>query len=420
MNAFDKVVGYDAIKTEFLQVVDMIHHPDYYKKLGARMPKGILLDGAPGLGKTLICKCFIEEAGIPAYTVRRDSGDEDFINKITKAFADARDNAPAIVFLDDMDKFANEDRDHRDCPEYVAVQSGIDACKDVTVLALATTNDSDDLPDSLIRTGRFDRFISVPRPSMEDAVKILRHYMQDKNIDPDLNLDDVVKMTGTDACSVLETVMNEAAIYAAFSRSEYVKMEHILAAVLRLTYHCPDNTTITGQAERQMRAAHEAGHVCVAEVLAPGCIGLASIKSSGRSDVGGFVHRCRPLEKRSDDILISLGGKVAVEMLYPGVADGCSGDLQRALSNIEVEMTENAGLGYQLMDGCRRDSDGLLHAQEAASRAELARQADVAKALLLANREFFDKVRNALAEKETLLFSELQEIKKSCAADIAA
>ena len=155
MSALDKVIGYDAIKNEFHQIIDMIKNPERYEKLGARMPKGVLLDGQPGLGKTFLCTSFIEEAGIPSFTVRRDSGDEDFINKITKAFADAKANSPAIVFLDDMDKFANEDKDHRDCPEYVAVQSGIDSCKDAVVLTLATTNDSDDLPDSLRRTGRF-------------------------------------------------------------------------------------------------------------------------------------------------------------------------------------------------------------------------------------------------------------------------
>ena len=112
------------------------------------------MDGAPGLGKTPMCQCLIEEAGIPAYTVRRDSGDDDFINKITKAFADAKENAPSIVFLDDMDKFANEDENHRDCPEYVAIQSGIDSCKDDMVLVLATTNHCEDLPDSLQRQVR--------------------------------------------------------------------------------------------------------------------------------------------------------------------------------------------------------------------------------------------------------------------------
>jgi len=414
LSAFDKVIGYDAIKNEFMQVIDMIKNPDYYKRLGARMPRGILLDGAPGLGKTLLCKSFIEEAGIPAYTVRRDSGDEDFINKITKAFEDARGSSPSIVFLDDLDKFANEDKDHKDCPEYVAVQSGIDASKDYTVLTLATTNDCDELPESLMRTGRFDRFISVPHPSAEDAVKILTYYMQDKNINPEINLDDVVKMVGSNACSVLETVMNEAAINAAFARSEYVNMEHILAAVLRLTYHCPDDTTVTSTEDRMIKACHEAGHLVLAEVLVPECIGLASIKSTGRSDVGGFVHRCKPISRRPFDIIISLGGKVATELNYPRVASGCDEDINRALNDINDGMTENASNGLALTETYRRNSDYLRLAQEAVARAELERYSVVARNILLANNEFFEKVCFALAEKETLLFSDIKAIKDSC------
>ena len=108
MNAFDKVVGYESIKNELLQICDMIHNRETYEKLGARLPQGVLLYGAPGLGKTLIAKSFIEESGLKAYILRRDKGD-DFVGSITETFREAKENSPCIIFLDDMDKFAKPD-----------------------------------------------------------------------------------------------------------------------------------------------------------------------------------------------------------------------------------------------------------------------------------------------------------------------
>ena len=130
MNEFDKVIGYETIKNELLQVCDMFHNRDIYEKLGAKHPRGILIYGDPGLGKTLMAKCFIAESGLKTFTVRRNKGTDDFVGEITDTFMKAKENAPAIVFLDDMDKFANEDERHCDAEEYVAVQSGIDEVKD--------------------------------------------------------------------------------------------------------------------------------------------------------------------------------------------------------------------------------------------------------------------------------------------------
>ena len=156
MNAFDKVIGYETIKNELLQICDMMHNREVYEELGAKLPQGILLYGDPGLGKTLIAKCFIEESGLKSYVVRRNKGNDDFIGDIAATFQKARETAPCIVFLDDMDKFANEDSNHRDAEEYVAVQSGIDEVKNCNVFVLAPANEMWKLPNSLVRSGRFD------------------------------------------------------------------------------------------------------------------------------------------------------------------------------------------------------------------------------------------------------------------------
>ena len=152
MSSFEKVIGYRSIKRELLQICDMIRNRAIYEEMGARLPHGLLLYGDPGLGKSLLAKCFIEESGLNTVTVRRDKGGDAFIDSIKQAFTRAKEEAPAIVFLDDMDKFANEDCSHSDAPEYVAVQAGIDDVKETDVFVIATANEICRLPDSLRRS----------------------------------------------------------------------------------------------------------------------------------------------------------------------------------------------------------------------------------------------------------------------------
>ena len=222
MSAFDRIIGYEPIKKELLQIVDMIRNGDVYEALGAKLPQGVLLHGAPGLGKTMMANCFIEESGLPAYVVRRNKGSDDFIAEITETFQKAKENAPCIVFLDDIDKFANEDSGHRDAEEYVAVQAGIDEVKNSGVFVLATANIIRKLPFSLVRLGRFDRKIEVERPTDKDAEEIIAHYLSDKKVSESVNMEDLSKMISYSSCAELETILNEAAIYAAFERKQSI------------------------------------------------------------------------------------------------------------------------------------------------------------------------------------------------------
>ena len=194
MNAFDKVIGYEVIKQELFQICDMIHNPDIYKELGAKTPKGILLHGDPGLGKTLMAKCFIEESGLTSFVLRRNKGTEDFVQEITDTFLQAKENAPSIIFLDDLDKFANEDDNHRDAQEYVAIQTGIDDVKEAEVFVIATVNNIRKLPISLVRVGRFDRKIEVDRPSDKDSRDIIKHFLENKKISEEIDMDDIARM----------------------------------------------------------------------------------------------------------------------------------------------------------------------------------------------------------------------------------
>lgn len=416
MNSFDKIIGYETIKNELMQICDMINNKAVYEKLGAKLPMGVLLYGDPGLGKTLMAKCFIEECKLEAFTIRKNKS-ENFVEHISEVFKQAKEKAPAIIFLDDMDKFANEDNNHRDAEEYVAVQAGIDDVKGTGVFVLATVNEYHKLPRSLTRSGRFDRCIEVCPPNSQDCVKIIKHYLADKKVADDINIDDISKMISYSSCAELETIMNEAAILAGFKRKECIEMSDIVSAVLKMEYNSPDDFTKITDAELKKIAYHEAGHLVMSEILCPGSIGLASVRTSGRNSVGGFVRRCKKLPTAESHILVSLSGKAAVELNYGMCADGCESDIKRAFECIRDEISENGSMGFGMVDVANHrfpeTSESLNSRNEAIVQTELERYFYKAKEIILKNKEFLDAIVCALLEKETLLSSDIKRIKEN-------
>ena len=417
MNEFDKVIGYESIKNELLQICDMIKNKEAYDTIGARLPQGALLYGYPGLGKTLMAKCFINESGLNAYTLRRNKSCVDFIESITRIFDKAKQEGNCIIFLDDLDKFANEDAEHVDAEEYVAVQAGIDEIKGCNVFVIATANDINKLPRSLLRSGRFDRVIEVQRPTNKDAREIISYYLTDKRVSKDVNMDDLSRMVSYSSCAELETILNEAAINAAFNRRESVEMDDFVKSVLRMQYECPDTYEKTSLEDMKVTALHEAGHIVVAEILCPESIGLASVRVDGRSETAGFVHRCKALKRRPYHALVSLAGKAAVELYYSEtVASGCQDDIMQALRVIRSGIIDNATHGLSLVEigpPIRRESSGDTEINDAITHAELERYMMKVKDILIKNRDFLEKTADALAEKETLFYSDIQAIKKN-------
>lgn len=414
MNAFDKVIGYKSIRRELLQVCDMIRNRAIYEEMGARLPHGLLLYGDPGLGKTLLAKCFTEESGLNTITVRRDQGGDAFVNSITQAFAKAKAEAPAILFLDDMDKFANEDDSRCDAPEYVAVQAGIDDVKETEVFVIATANEIRKLPDSLLRSGRFDRKIGVYAPSAADAEAIIAHYLTEKRISDDINMKDLTMMMSYHSCAELETILNEAAVRAAFARKESIGMEDITSTVLKQQYGAQEEISHVANEILEKVALHEAGHLVVSEILCPGSVGFASLLPSRENRCGGFVHNCKVLPD-SYEAIIGLGGKSAVEMRYAGqIADGCASDIKRVVNRIREATAKEGTLGFSLLDVESGSSAGMsesLNARsEAAVQMELERCYNKAKNILSANQAFFEKITEAFLEKKTLLYSDIQSI----------
>lgn len=418
MSAFDRIIGYQTIKEELLQICDMIHNREIYENLGAKLPQGILLYGDPGLGKSLMAKSFITESGLPAYIVRRDKGSDDFIGKITDTFEKAKKNAPAIVLLDDMDKFANEDDRHIDAEEYVAVQAGIDEVKGCNVFVFATVNEIRKLPRSLIRSGRFDRKIEVNSPTDRDAEEIIKYYLGQKKVSDNVNMDDLVKMVSYGSCAELETILNEAAIGAAYARKEKIEMDDLVKSVLRMQYDAPDNFTKKSSDALKEIALHEAGHLVVSEILTPGSVGLASLRTAGRDSTGGFIHRCMPVTRRAHHILISLAGKAAVELFYSGVcASGCQSDIRKAANNIRDAISESGTGGFGMIDVANHcfpeSSESFNSRNESVVHAELERYMFKAREILIKNRDFLEKAAQMLSEKETLLYSDIRKLRES-------
>ena len=418
MSAFDNVIGYETVKDELNQICDMIRNKEIYEKMGAKLPHGLLIYGDPGLGKTLMAKCFIEESGLKSITLRRCKGGTEFVEEITNAFKEAKENAPMILFLDDMDKFANEDEGHRDTEEYVAVQAGIDDVKDSEVFVIATVNDMNKLPDSLIRSGRFDRKIMIDNPNSKDAARIIAHFLSDKKVAEDVDMDDLTRMISYRSCAELESVLNDAAISAAFRRKESIEMEDLVNAVLRTEYEAAGDFNKRSEEDIRKTALHEAGHVVVSEALTPGGIGLASITTAKGNEAGGFVHCCIEPETKRADIMICLAGKAATELYYGEVcASGCQNDLRKAANHIRESAQYNAQFGIGLLDVESRRSSRMSEAydarMEAVVQAELERYMFKVRDILIKNREFLEKVVDELAEKHTLLFSDIRKIRES-------
>ena len=216
MSPFDRIIGYQSIRKELERTADALKNTEKYSRLGASAPRGLLLWGEPGVGKTLMAFSLIEASGRKHFICRKNQPDGDFINDIRKVFEQAMKDAPSIVFLDDLDKFANNDEEHKDSEEYVTVQSCIDAAKDFDVFVLATANSIDELPDSLIRAGRFDRCVRVTAPTGQDAVEIIRHYLSSKTFVSDIDPEVVAGIMAGYSCAELETAVNKAGLLAGY------------------------------------------------------------------------------------------------------------------------------------------------------------------------------------------------------------
>ena len=416
---FEPIIGYKAIKTEMLKICDIMLNSEIYSNLGVTVPNGLLLLGDPGLGKTLMANCLIKASKRKHFTCRKLKPDGDFVNHIKSVFDEAVKNAPSIVFLDDLDKYANGDRHHKNSEEFVTVQSCVDEVKGKNVFVLATVNDTFAIPDSLIRAGRFDVQIKVEPPRGEDAEKIIEYYIKQKNFVSSVDIKTIARLLNNSSCAELETVINEAGIRAGFSRKDKVEMDDIISACLRVIYNAPEKNSPYSQEILQTVAYHEAGHAVLAEILEPGSVNFVSVRSHS-GDKGGFTNYYQPDEYWNNKkymenrITVLLGGKAATEVCFGDTDVGCGSDLRRAFDICERFTDDYCSLSFD-----RRASGGVMPNSLSDRRdmqisIEMEKFYHNAKKILTLNREFLDKLATALMNKDVLTSAEIQQIKATC------
>ena len=412
MNAFDRVIGYRSEKNRLIQVVDMLKNRDLYKKMGAKLPKGILIYGDPGMGKTMLANAFIEESGVKSFSIRKNKGKENMIKEIEMTFINASKEEVSIVFIDDIDKFSDKKCEDVDDEAFVAIQSGIDSVKMSDVLVVATANNFLKLPKSLTRKGRFDIEMQLEPPSEDDAKKIIAHYLQDKPVSKELDYNDVYRLLGYSSCAYLQSVLNESAIYSASKRKECIDIDDILMACKSEEEVDMDENQKRSKEDMNRIAIHEAGHACIAEVLKKGSVGFIKVNLNKQNIQGGYTN-VEGMTRRPEVVLLDLAGKAASELFYEGrCGSGCQSDLSDALDVLASGISDNGIYGMALLGG-DTISNTLRFAQQSVARAELERYFFLAKDILMKNKEFFTRIYEQLVEKNYLLYSDVQRIRDS-------
>lgn len=303
-----------------------------------------------------------------------------------------------------------------DAEEYVAVQAGIDDVKGNDVFVIATVNDMRKLPESLTRAGRFDKNIKFYNPTFSDNVRIIKHYLKDKNVVKNIDIDDIAKMICFGSCAELESILNEAAIIAGYKSKSQIEMEDIVESVLKAEYDSLQDYAEIPPDELKKVAYHEAGHLIMSEMLCPESIGLASIRRTqvGKSD--GFVRRCKELQSPRHQALICLSGKAAVELVYGSCADGTETDIRKACECIREITGERGYFGFSAVDVSplyNSPYEMLGSKIETVISIELERCLFEAKEIIAKNRNTLDKIASALLKKETLLASDIKKLLKS-------
>ena len=424
MNAFDRIIGYSSIKRELMQISDTLKNRSAYEKLGVAAPRGLLLYGEPGVGKSLMASAVIEDSGLPAFVLRKNLPNGDFVKEIKAVFEKAAEKAPAIIHLDDMDKFANGDERRPDAEEYVTVQSCIDEVKNKAIFVLATANNIRCLPNSLLRAGRIDRKIEVTPPRGRDAEEIVAHYIRNKKFAADVDVKAIAHIMDGRSCAELETVINEAGLYAGYEKADQITMDHFMAAYLRTVANepaaCSDLGADLSVADENYRRVvyHEAGHAVVSEVLCPGSVTLVSIHNDD-SEFGGTTRYFNDksttyLYREKSRIISGLGGIAATEQIFGSSDVGCSRDLDIVFRSVKDLVVNDCVCGLHLHESDEYNSERLMSEQEQAISSEIERYYRKAKEILSLNLEFLEKIAAALAKKALLSAVDIKKIRDQC------
>ena len=423
MRELDKVIGYESIKNELYRIIDIFHNSEKYKALGVTLPRGVMFEGEPGIGKTLMAKSFIKESGRKKYVIRKDRSNGEFVDYIRETFEKAAEHEPSIVLLDDLDKFANEDYNHRDAEEYVAVQACIDEFKDEDIFVVATCNDIDSLPRSLIREGRFDKIFSMHFPVNEDAKKIIAFYLKDKAIADDIDIDEIARFSEGKSCATLETVVNLAGVLAGYENKKSISQEDLRRACFSTYWDiCEDR--ICPEESLRRKAVHEAGHAAMIECFFPGEVSLISVSAESRRSDALVVrkhdgYRGESFSKTEIEIMINLAGKAASELVLGEIDMGTDRDLRAAYDHMDDLLNYISAYDFKLHRNDRSEtSNDVMNHLDTAKGVELSRYYFKTKQILMQNRAFLEALIEQVIEKKTVTYKEIAPIREKYLSEI--
>lgn len=412
--AFEPIIGYDNIKLELQRILDQLKNPEHYAPLGVTEPHGLLLHGKPGVGKSTLARCFADACGRNVFLCRKDKPNGDFVKEIVRIFDEAANVAPSVIFLDDLDKFSRNDEHHRDAEEFVTVQACIDRVKDKQVFVVATANNLQKLPESLIRAGRFDHVLELKFPTGDDARAIVAYYLGKKAFVAGIDVKRIARLLLGRSCAELEAVVNQAGAYAAFDGRKQVEMQDMIKAILRIIFEAPEKSE-ADEKNLPLIACHEAGHALVAELLDPDSVNLVTVLSHDSETAGvtsiykdeSYLLSGKKIENR---IMTLLAGKAATEICYGLVDTGVALDMRRTFDIVRRLVDSYCAYGFDQFVFTRDHSDEALNRRDSRIAAEVAHYYARTRQLLVENREKLDLLIARLMEEKTLLGDQVQEI----------
>ena len=445
---FDDVAGVDEAKDELHEIVDFLKRPDEFGRLGAHIPRGILLVGPPGTGKTLLARAVAGEAGVPFYSTNGAEFVEMFVGvgaaRVRDLFEQARTSAPCIIFIDELDALGRargvsavtgQDEKEQTLNQLLAEMDGFD--RSVAIVVLAATNRPEILDPALLRAGRFDRQVLVDRPDKKGRVEVLGIHLRKLKLAPDVKLEDIAALTPGFTGADLANLANEAAVLATRRGAESIAMQDFTGAVERIVGGLEKKSRILIPRERRIVAYHEMGHALVALALPNSDpIQKVSIIPRGIGALGYTMQR--PTDDRflmskrelEDRMTVLLGGRAAEMVLGPDISTGAADDLAKATDIargmvLRFGMDDHLGpVAYDTEQGQfltdqpgafwrqRRFSDETAHEIDIAVRVRLEDALARAIAILRDNRAALDEGAESLLAQETLNADQLPAVKQ--------
>lgn len=441
-NTFDDVAGSEEAKKEVMEIVDFLKHPDKYRKLGARIPKGVLLVGPAGVGKTLMAKAIAGEAEVPFFSVAGSEFMEMLVGvgsaRVRDLFKMAKETQPSLIFIDEVDAIGRQrgmgiggghDEREQTLNQILTEMDGFDPR--TSVIVIAATNRPDMLDPALIRAGRFDRRVHIPLPDLEDRKKIIKLHMKGKPFTKDIDIVGLARKTVGFSGADIENMLNESAILAARGGKEKISDNDLDEAALKVTLG-PERRTLQSEEERKMTAYHEAGHALVATNL-PDMDKVQRISITARG--ASLGHTSFPPEKdrynetktRLESMLAALlGGRASEEVFFNQFTSGAANDIERATQIARKMVTEYgmSSLGPVAYIGSNEEKNWLAkqlgsstsQSEEFTAKIDreikeiIERAYSRAKEILEGKKEVIKEVVEELLEKETLTREEFEAL----------